>query len=203
MSLASLTLVAPAIGALTLAEMREWSLAQRVLKPALAGAFVLLAAMLVDSAYGGWVLGALAACAVGDVLLLRKGTGRAFVAGMAAFGLGHLLYIAAFVTLGLDYRVGVAVGVLIAWFAVARPALANAPHDLKVPATAYAAIIVAMVAAAYLSGTWLIWPALVFAASDVAVARNRFGDARAWHPLAITPLYFGAQFAFALSVASF
>ena len=203
MSLASLTLIAPAIGVLTLAETREWSLAQRVLKPALAGAFVLLAAMLVDSAYGVWVLGALAACAVGDVLLLRKGTDGAFVAGMAAFGLGHILYIAAFVSLGLDTRVGVAVGVVIAWVAVVRPALAEAPPDVRLPASAYAAIIIAMVAAAYLSGTWLIWPALAFAASDVVVARNRFGEAQAWHPLLITPLYFGAQFAFALSTASF
>ena len=79
------------------------------------------------------------------------------------------------------------------------------PRALRWAATLYGGIIGLMLAFAYGSlasvGVGLLLPALAFAASDLFVGLNRFRTPRAWHFALITPLYFGAQAAFALSPA--
>ena len=202
-------IIAYAVGvlALTLVEVREARGWQVMLKPLLAVGFVgtiLLTGGATSGLYGHLVLLALLACAVGDVLLLRKGTGAAFLAGMGAFGLGHLIFAFAFAivwegsTSAIPGLLAVALIVLpamIAW----RLARRSQTEIMAVAAALYGIAIGGMLALAAASGTWLILPALAFAVSDLFVAQNRFGAPRSWHPVAITPLYFGAQLAFALS----
>jgi uncharacterized membrane protein YhhN len=47
------------------------------------------AAGALESSYGQTVLLGLVACALGDVLLVPRGAGAAFLAGMGSFALGH------------------------------------------------------------------------------------------------------------------
>ena len=197
--------------ALAFAEMRD-STWRYALKPLLALGFVasaVVAVMLAQGvgtpglpfAYVAGLVSGLMACALGDVLLLKPGSGRAFVAGMAAFGLGHLLYAVAFLALGVGWRPGLflLVGALVV--VGARQIPADIAPSLRLPTRAYMGVIALMVGTAYGTGfaTWLVLPALAFAVSDMVVARDRFRGRRPWHPWAITPLYFGAQLAFALS----
>ena len=204
---------AAGVVALTWAESRSTSW-QGLLKPLLALGFVATGAYVLwtvegagvsglDTVFGAYarlVLAGLVACAAGDILLLRKGTGAAFVAGMAAFGLGHALLAWAFLQLG-------DVGTIPIWLwplwglllAFGLQALRGAERRLRPAIAVYVGLITFMVFAAGMTGTWLVWPALAFAVSDLFVAQNRFAAPESWHPLAITPLYFGAQMAFALS----
>ncbi len=123
-----------------------------------------------------WIAGAaLLACAAGDVLLEIV-----FVAGMAAFAVGHLLYIACFVqwgrVLGLnkrDYPVaGVVVLVsigLMAWF---LPGMG----DLLIPGLIYQVIITTMVAAAFVVKAPMLarLGAVMFMLSDSLIAVGKF-----------------------------
>ena len=76
---------------------------ERLAKPAaMVGLLtVALLAGATDSTAGRWLVLALVLGLVGDVLLLEDTPSR-FVGGLAAFLVGHLAYVAAFVTVGLD-----------------------------------------------------------------------------------------------------
>jgi alkenylglycerophosphocholine/alkenylglycerophosphoethanolamine hydrolase len=211
--LSALSAYAIGVAALTLAEMRDHP-ARFLLKPALALGFVALAVSTVISPafgdalntvgvrnqYGQIIIAALAACALGDILLLRRGTGAAFIAGMAAFALGHLIYSFAFAlhTESTGIIGALLIGVTIT---VATLMARDQPKTLRWAVTIYGGIIGLMLAFAYGSGTWLLLPAVAFALSDIFVAQNRLSTPKDWHPIAITPLYFSAQAAFALSPA--
>ena len=202
-------IIAYALGtaALTLAEVREDRRWQLALKPLLAASFLatlVLTGGATSSLYGHLILPALLACALGDVLLLRKGTGPAFIAGMGAFGLGHLIFVIAFAIVS-----GEPTSAIPGWLAVAliflpafiawRIARQSQSEIMSVVVALYGIAIGGMIALAGASGTWLVLPALAFAVSDLFVAQNRFATPKPWHPVVITPLYFGAQLAFALS----
>lgn len=123
-----------------------------------------------------WIAGAaLLACAAGDVLLEIV-----FVAGMAAFAVGHLLYIACFVqwgrVLGLnkrDYPVAVFVVLvslgLMAWF---LPGMG----ELLIPGLIYQVIITTMVAAAFVVKAPMLarLGAVMFMLSDSLIAVGKF-----------------------------
>jgi uncharacterized membrane protein YhhN len=167
--------------------------------------FVVLGVRLwTGDAYGTWILAGLALGAVGDVLLVGEGK-AAFAAGLGAFLLGHLAYVAGIATL-------VPVG---AWPSplAALPAIAGAvalawlwPHlgSLRVPVIAYVAAIVAMVVGALAARDrpHLAVGAALFFASDLSVARDRFvapGLAnRAWG----LPAYYAGQLLIAWSIAA-
>ena len=76
---------------------------ERLAKPAamLGLLAVALLAGADDSTAGRWLVVALVLGLVGDVFLLED-TPRRFVGGLAAFLVGHLAYVASFVTAGLD-----------------------------------------------------------------------------------------------------
>ncbi|MEE4661718.1 MAG: lysoplasmalogenase family protein, partial [Halieaceae bacterium] len=101
-----------AVAALLLTEARypqlEW-----LFKPLAALCFVALALNLdaLDTVYGRWLLAGLLLCLLGDVLLIAK-SDAAFLAGLASFLLGHLLYGVAFLTLPLNPTALLAGGVL-------------------------------------------------------------------------------------------
>ena len=150
-----------------------------------------------------WIVIGLLLGAIGDVLLLFP---RAFTAGLAVFLLGHVSYIVAFSRL-----------VPIAeWPRVARwPAMGAAcagatalawlwPHTgkLRLPVTAYVAAIVVMVIGAAAVGTRL-WPApaailialgaVLFFASDISVARDRFVSPGLVNKVWGLPAYYAGQ----------
>lgn len=185
----------------------EW-----VAKPLAAAAFVLAAWHwgAWDSAYGRWILLGLIFGAAGDVLLLPKSTGTPFLLGMIAFLCGHLFYAVAF--WGLAQHVPVAAMSLLVCLVLAvillRWMMPGVPDRLRWPVRAYHAVIFAMVVlacgASAAGASWFIAiAAIAFAASDIAVARNRFVAPgfvnRAWG----IPLYFSAQMLMASTVLAY
>ncbi len=156
-----------------------------------------------SSTYGYKILSALMFCAAGDVLLLSRNSQTRFQLGMLAFAIGHLIYAWAFWGLaGLDISNPLAwIAIVISglYFAWLRPSL---PKDMVWPVAIYTLIILVMMITAFGVPTWIIpLAAVLFAVSDMFVARDRFVKDDPFNALAITPLYFGAQALFALSVA--
>ncbi len=193
-----------------LATLTDRRAAARFLKPLAATGFVAtaLAAGALKSPYGRCVLVALLLCMAGDVLLIPRGTGAWFRAGIAAFLLGHSGYLIAFTVHGVSPLVTLlAAGVLgpTAWL-VHRRLKASIPSCLTRPGTLYVAVLTAMVvlasgAASAGDKPTILLGALMFFASDLAVARARFGSKHALDALWGTPLYFGGQFLLATTVA--
>jgi len=154
--------------------------------------------------YGAWVLAGLLLSAVGDVCLAHR---RGLRAGLGAFLLAHVAYIAAFHTL-VPVR---------AWpFAIALPLLAAStlaarwlgPHlgAMRVPVTAYVAVITVMVwgAGSVVGAGAAPWPvaagAVLFYLSDIAVARQRFVREGFANRALGLPAYYLGQTLLALSV---
>lgn len=141
-----------------------------------------------------WLAGlALLLCATGDVLLEIV-----FVAGMAAFALGHIVYIFCFLewgrTLGANKRDYPAAGIIIvvslllmAWF---FPGLG----DLMIPALIYQLIITTMVATALVVKAPMLarLGAVLFMISDTLIAVGKFTDVGV-PPGSVWITYAGAQ----------
>lgn len=191
--------------ALTGAEYQRRKALQVWLKPICALLFIAIAvlggALYWD--YGRWILWGLAACAVGDILLLSRGNPLRFKLGMAAFALGHIFYIFAFMVFdegaGLSWLAILPILAGIGFLVWIKPKL---PKDMVIPVAIYALIIIVMTVRA-LGLPNLIIPiaAILFAISDMFVARDRFVNDAPANALVITPLYFGAQALFAMSAA--
>jgi uncharacterized membrane protein YhhN len=118
-------------------------------------------------------------CAMGDVLLELV-----FVAGLAAFAIGHLFFIFAFLEWGRilgpnkrDYPLAVLVVLVSAGLLVW---LLPGMGDLMAPALAYQAIITLMVAMAFAMKAPMIarLGAVVFMVSDTLIAAEKFGGAQ-------------------------
>jgi uncharacterized membrane protein YhhN len=166
-----------------------------------------LSAGLPDVTPGGvWLLAALVLSFVGDMLLLSNDK-RWFLTGLVAFLLAHVAFAAFFAALGLAIT-GVAAGLvgMGALLAVVWPRLAPHTGRLKLPVAAYMAAISWMVAsaagavAAGAAGPGLLVAAVVFAASDLFVARQRFIHAEFLNRAIGLPLYYGAQLLFVASI---
>ena len=141
-----------------------------------------------------WLAGlALLLCATGDVLLEIV-----FVAGMAAFALGHIVYIFCFLewgrTLGANKRDYPAAGIVIvislllmAWF---FPGLG----ELMIPALIYQLIITTMVATALVVKAPMLarLGAVLFMISDTLIAVGKFTDVGV-PPGSVWITYAGAQ----------
>lgn len=195
--------------ALLAAERAGWQPGVWVAKPLAAAGFVAAAWAqgALASPYGTWILVGLVLSAVGDVLLIPKESPRAFLAGLAAFLLGHVAYSVAFAVRGLD-----AVTAVVALLAVLALALAALrwllPHvapEMRPPVLAYLAVISGMLVCA--AGTVghagrpaIFAGAFAFYLSDLAVARQRFVARSFWNQAWGLPLYFGAQLALAWTV---
>ncbi|WP_406645949.1 lysoplasmalogenase [Aliisedimentitalea scapharcae] len=160
----------------------------------------------------GELVAALGLCAVGDYCLSRDGE-RAFMAGVGAFALGHLVYVVLFLTHPLSDPTRImtlAGGAVVVMLALVGGGMAKvlAPRAGPIaPAVlAYIPIILAMaVSALTLPGQGsLIWafPAAVsFMVSDLVLAVETFvlNDGhrmRRWTPYVVWPLYWGAQVGF-------
>jgi len=198
---------AGALVALLVAERRKtrWGrIAKMVASTGFVG--VAIASGAVESGYGRGVLVALGLSWLGD-LLLTFASRRAFLVGLGVFLVAHIGYLAAFAVRGIAWMaVAVAAAVvLMGAGGVWRWLVPHLDDVMRWPVAGYVAVISAMVAVAV--GTTahdidlrILFGAVAFFVSDLAVARNRFVAAgfvnRAWG----LPLYYLAQVLLALSV---
>lgn len=208
----SLLLYACVVLALLIAELREDRRTQFFFKPLAAFGFVILALQFgaLESAYGKYVLAGLIACAAGDVFLLARKSQNLFISGMAAFALGHIIYSFGFMAHGFErhqifeqrhifYMIAMMVMICLS---AAIYIISKTERDMKLPVIIYSVIIKTMcVLAALTSKISIILAALLFAVSDYFVGMDRFIDPKKHWAFLITPLYFGAQALFALSVS--
>ena len=161
-----------------------------------------------ESRYGRFLLGGMACCWLGDLFLVSRNSRPLFTAGLAAFLLGHLVYVAAFVVRGVSEIAVIiaAVPMFVIALLVARWLKPYLDGRMRLPVHFYIAAITAMLIIAvgtfHAQGGWcLIAGAALFFVSDLGVARNRFVAPgfinRAWG----LPVYFAAQMLLAASVA--
>lgn len=194
------------VAALLAAEARSAYGLRWVFKTGASLFFVAFAVSLgaLQTPYGQVVLAALSFCALGDVLLIRDDR-RWFLAGMGAFAIGHVAFAWAFLT------AGAIAGLIVALAAIAMGVFAwrilvwlwPRLGAMRAPVAVYAVIISGMViaAAGAVGRNWLILVgAVLFAVSDVAVARDQFVAKGLVNRLWGLPLYYGAQLILASTV---
>ena len=205
-----IVLCAVACGLLLWSEYRTWRPGIWSFKLLASSAFVAtaLGAGALDSGYGRFVLCGLALCWLGDLLLIPERSETAFLAGIGSFLLGHVAYAIAFWRLPLS-GLGLALaGVAIAGLGalVLRWLRPHLTGIFRAAVPAYVAVIGVMLATAmatFVAGSSpaIAIGALLFAVSDLSVARNRLVQADfatvAWG----LPLYFAGQLFLATSVA--
>jgi len=207
----SLFLYGAVVLALLIAELREDIRAQFLFKPLAAFGFVLLALQFgaLESTYGKCILAGLIVCAVGDVFLLSRKSENLFKTGMIAFGLGHIIYVIAFAQQfeGLETDGYIVIGLTIlssiGFFLWLKPNLEKSMIGFTL---IYTIIIASMVSASVARFNYFLkyvapLGAIMFAISDMFVAKDRFVKPSPKNALAITPLYFGAQALFAFSTS--
>jgi uncharacterized membrane protein YhhN len=194
---------------LVVAEFKQLSISKPLCKVAASTAFILLALSLhaTDSTYGQTILVALVLSATGDVCLLSQRSAL-FLSGLAFFLLAHLAFSVAFACGTLQLLAGAAgLGLMsIVGALTLRWLWSHLGTVYKAAVSVYVVALVAMcsLAVSYsaASGSLLVgFGALAFAASDIAVARNRFVAPgfpnRAWG----LPAYYSAQLMLAWSIA--
>lgn len=158
--------------------------------------------------YGSWLLAGLVLSWWGDVFLIPKERQAVFRVGILSFLLGHVAYVTAFASRGLDPAAAAATAVLLAlpvagvirWL---RPHLSS---DMAAPVYAYVAVISAMLVCAVASVAahgrpTILLGALMFYLSDLAVARDRFVSPGFVNCAWGLPLYYGGQLVLASTLA--
>ena len=178
-------------------------------KPLASAAFLwaALAWGALDSGFGRWLAGGLALCAAGDVLLIPRAPRAWLRAGMLAFGLGHASFALGFAAQGVAPGAaasgGLAAFVLLgaAWRWL-RPHLG--PEDRRSVPLYFGAIGAMLASASGASAHGAPWPAALgawlFAASDLAVAQDRFVSRSFPSTLWGLPAYYAAQLLIAWSI---
>jgi uncharacterized membrane protein YhhN len=184
-------------------------------KPLASAGFVAVGAMGIvrvhPSDHATWIVVGLVLGAIGDVLLLFRSL---FLAGLVVFLLGHVAYIVGFalvVPIGLWPKLAT----IPAMLAVSAGGTALSwlwPHagPLRVPVIAYVLVIVTMVIGASAVAAAAPWTrvhaglvvagAVMFFASDLAVARDRFVSPGFVNRLWGLPVYYVAQLLIAWSL---
>jgi len=160
------------------------------------------------SGYGRILSAGLVLSFAGDVFLIGASQ-TAFLAGLGAFLLAHVAYVAAFAAHGLSSRWMAAAALPIGGIALLVSAwlAPHLPAELVVPVRAYTAVISAMVVAAF--GTrgkgaspLILVGALAFFLSDLSVAALRLIQTEFPTYVWGLPLYYAGQLCLALSVAA-
>ncbi len=191
--------LAVAAGADWSAVARHRSDLESVAKPAVLVILMLLAWLLrADSVdYGVYLLIGLVLCLLGDVLLLGQ-SDRHFLAGLVAFLLAHVAYIAAFrripgetpIWWGVIAVVTVALVVLFSWILP----LARASLRDGIPLLTYAVVVAGMAALAWATGLPVVGAgATLFLASDALIAFDRFVRPVSWGKLVVHITYHVGQ----------
>ncbi|MCB9662741.1 MAG: lysoplasmalogenase [Alphaproteobacteria bacterium] len=187
-------------------EVRGHRPVRAVGKLAASGAFLGLAwnvGLAEVAPHGPWMVGGLLLSALGDALLLADDK-RVFLAGLVAFLLAHVAYAVAYALLGpaLPWVAAGAVGMLALGVGVDRW-LGTAAGRLRPAVLAYTVAIGVMVSlAAGVPGRPLLTlGAVLFAISDLFVARQRFVAAEVRNRLVGLPLYYLAQILLVVAAA--
>ena len=179
-------------------------------KPAASACFIAVALLAgaTDTGYGRWVLAGLALSAVGDVALLWRSS-KLFLVGLGSFLLGHVAYVVAFATRGVDGGAAVVAVFVLSGpaFLVIRWLWPHVPSNMQLPVAAYATVISLMVAMAIGTVVFeqdgrIVLAAVMFYFSDLAVARDRFVAPGPVNRLWGLPLYYAAQLIFAATAAT-
>jgi len=204
-----LVLLAAGLGAgHILSERRGPRWLDYVLKPAPIACLVVLVFIAGNAPplYRYLLVGALLFSALGDVLLLDKAR---FAAGLTAFLVGHLIYIAAFSTQIEAAPQLMRLAPLVAWGGIAFWFLRPGLGALATPVLVYISVLMVMIwtAAEFaaLSGAHharlAAAGALVFGISDTALATARFRRPFAAAEPVILSTYYAAQILIASSAA--
>jgi uncharacterized membrane protein YhhN len=197
------------VAGLLLADRFDNHPGRAVMKAGASSAFVAVAWQFfpLTLVYGQWLLAALLLGWLGDLLLLSRKPAM-FMGGLGAFLLSHLCFGGAFLSgavslpaMGLALLPALAVGAL-----VLRWLWPHLPADFKLPVLLYVLAILGMCVAAAghagATGRWLVLAgAVLFAASDISVARDRFVAPGRGNRLWGWPTYFVAQLMLAWSLA--
>jgi uncharacterized membrane protein YhhN len=175
-----------------------------IFKPLASACFVAIGMLAsgADTPFGIFVVAALLLSFWGDVFLMLQGK-SAFLAGLVSFLLGHVAFCVAFAVRGIAWS-GVlwpAVIVVITSSLVAGWLLKHVDQKMKVPVLAYIAVISVMVVLSFgtffhLGHLFIPLGAVLFFASDLSVALERFVKARFLNKLWGLPLYYAAQLLF-------
>ena len=181
------------------AKARSQRVLEYVCKPATMVALIVAAGALDPAADAHtrrvWFVAALVFSLAGDVLLMLPAD--LFVAGLAAFLVAHVCYLAGFWSAGpavaaLAVAVVVVVLVVVPLGRTILGAIGRAglPAELRVAVAAYMTVISAMLATALATGNVLAAVgATLFVASDSMIAWDRFVRRVAWAPIAIMVTY--------------
>jgi alkenylglycerophosphocholine/alkenylglycerophosphoethanolamine hydrolase len=147
----------------------------------------------------------LVCCLAGDIALLD--VVDRFVVGLAAFLVGHVIFIAMFATLHLHHPGwGIVAAALLAVHAavIGRRIVTGAAlqdRALLVPVTAYLLVISAMAVVAVMTGRWwAIAGSGAFVISDTVLGWRAFVRERGWMALAVMVTYHAALVGLALSL---
>ncbi len=180
--------------------------------------------------YGAWIVAGLALGVAGDIALLAEGK-RAFLAGLGAFLLGHLAYVIAMAQVRSPATwidtAGIWAMLPVVIAAIALVTLWSRLGSMRIPVIAYVLVIVTMVIGAFalrhvdralgapqaaLMAT-IVEPrvparemflagAVLFFASDLAVARDKFVGTRFSNKLWGLPAYYAGQLLIAWSLSA-
>ncbi len=158
-----------------------------------------LTAGALHSFFGILLLSGLLLSFLGDILLLGSAD-KVFRFGLVAFLFGHLVYITAFLVMGIDliFFLSATVVAAVAGVWAFRWLKPHIPQNLLVPVSAYIIIISFMAATAVgcTSGgapLRLLIGALLFYLSDIVVAHNRFIKPAFVNKIVGLPLYYAGQ----------
>ena len=178
-----------------------------VLKMLASTAFIAIAVLAggLESTYGKVVIAGLFFSWWGDLFLIFFHPAL-FLAGLITFFLGHVSYIAAFLSYGVDPRFAAVAGVLmLVPFAIIFRWLNPKLGEMRIPVYAYMLIISTMVLLSVGAfgdgGVWLMpLGAVIFYGSDIFVARERFVVKDHLNRLIGLPMYYTGQVIFAWTV---
>ncbi len=202
----SSTFLATAVAALLWAELKSSRLGVWLIKPVASTLFVITALLAgaLDSFYGRLILLGLLLSWLGDVLLIPKRQ-LFFIAGLGSFLLAHVAFSGAFLLQPLEVLplTLAATATVVAGVIILRWLWPHLTHNFRPTIVSYLAAISLMVvlAAGTMAavGPQLLIGAVMFAVSDIFVARDRFVSPAVANRLWGLPLYYGAQLIFALS----
>ena len=144
-------------------------------------------------------------CLGGDVALLD--VIDRFVVGLVSFLIGHIVFIAMFITLHLHrpwWGVPAVVVLVVHGASIGRRIVAGATAQdatLRVPVSAYLVVITSMTVVAAMTGRWwAVAGATAFVISDTILGWRAFVRERAWMGLAVMMTYHAALVGLALSL---
>ncbi|QTD46950.1 lysoplasmalogenase [Ottowia testudinis] len=197
------------VAALLVAERAQRAGRAGIAKTAASASFIALAVSLgaLSTAYGVIVLAALVLSALGDVALAFDRP-AAFMAGLGFFLLAHIAFSMAFAQAPWSWVLAVAAaGMAVAGALSLRWLWPHLGAPFKVPVVCYVVAIVVMcawaVAFSAATGHWQpAVGALLFAASDLAVARQAFVAKTFLNKAWGLPTYYAAQLLMAWSITT-